>query len=624
VTLRQSTIVLATVCLIVGTGLAVFRVRINQSAAYRIPQTIVVEAVYPGADARTVADTVAAPFEQQVNGIENLLSMSSLSTNDGRYRLQLEFATGSNLDTAQVLVQNRITLAIPVLPQLVQQEGVQIRKKSSEPLLLIGLTSPGDRHDDVYLGNYATNPIKDELARVPGISDISLIGKRNVRVQVLLDADKLEKHQLTAEQMVDALSPASLIGQPPALHGPPLTITMPGSVTEPKHIEKVILKAFPNGEILRLCDVARVELTRNETGDSSATLNGHPAVVLSLYPISGTSPLQVSQAVADKVAELRAHLPDGIRLETIFDFAPSVDSKHPPTSSEHLVIDVGLAENTTAKRASQVLERAAEVVQHLSGVQDVLTLSEHPFSFPSEGSCLIVRLSSTKQHESDRQLTANAVRDKLQSQFPDATFRISLPSLSSGFPVYGFPIDMVIENRGELDDEEFFKRLDALSGAMTQSAKFMDVMVGTGPRLVSSLHFEIDRVKCTALEVDVNTAFKTVQAAIGPGVVSPINKFDSKWSFGIRLSPAILASAPDLVKLQVKNQKGQIIPLATVISVRQVTSPMVIARHNLYRSERITANRAAEVSLNEARSLCEHLAAQELEPQQLKLVWRTP
>ncbi len=154
-----------------------------EPASYNAPLVISVQAFYPGANAQTVADTVAAPIEEQINGVEHMLSMSSQSASDGSYMLLVTFEAGTDLDTALVLVQNRASLALPVIPALVQQAAITVHKKSPEPLVLVSLTSPDNKFDDLFLSNYATISVKDELARVPGVSDIVLFGQRNHRMR---------------------------------------------------------------------------------------------------------------------------------------------------------------------------------------------------------------------------------------------------------------------------------------------------------------------------------------------------------------------------------------------------------------------------------------------------------
>jgi multidrug efflux pump subunit AcrB len=169
------------------------------------PPNVSVSAVYPGASAKDVAGAVAAPIEQQVNGVEGMLYMSSSCTNDGGYSLTVTFQHGVNLDMAQVLVQNRVSLAVPMLPDVIKQTGVSVRKRSPDVLMGIAITSPGARYDQLYLSNYATMRIRDELIRIEGVSDIRMMGQRNYSMRVWLDPAALSARNMTAGDVVAAI-----------------------------------------------------------------------------------------------------------------------------------------------------------------------------------------------------------------------------------------------------------------------------------------------------------------------------------------------------------------------------------------------------------------------------------
>src|SRR3954466_9045360 len=215
------------------------------------PPTVQVTASYPGANTQTVRDTVAAPIEAQVSGVEGMLYMSSTSTNDGTYRLTVTFKQGMDSDMAQVLVQNRVSLALPVIPPLVQNEGITVKKLSPSTLLIVNLVSPDDSHDAAFLSNYATIYVKDELGRLDGVAGITYLGQRDYSLRAWLDPDRLAALKLGAMDVVSAIAQqntpaaAGQIAPPPADRAQQfqLTINTKGRLTEPEEFGAIIVKA---------------------------------------------------------------------------------------------------------------------------------------------------------------------------------------------------------------------------------------------------------------------------------------------------------------------------------------------------------------------------------------------
>src|SRR5882672_6568298 len=201
-------------------GIALFTLPVTQYPEIT-PPTVEVSAVYPGANAQVVADTVAAPIEQQVNGVEKMLYMSSQCTNDGSYSLTVTFQNGVDLNMAQVLVQNRVALAQPILPDLVKRRGVTVKKKSPSVLMIVNLYSPDGSRKNLYLSNYATIQLKDELSRLDGVGDVTYLGQRDYSMRVWLDPKKMQSRSLTASDVITAIQQqnaqvaAGQLGQPP-------------------------------------------------------------------------------------------------------------------------------------------------------------------------------------------------------------------------------------------------------------------------------------------------------------------------------------------------------------------------------------------------------------------------
>ncbi len=297
------------------------------------PPTVEVSAYYPGANAQVVADTVAAPIEQQVNGVENMMYMSSQCTNDGTYTLTVTFRPDVNVDLnmAQVLVQNRESLAEPILPDLVKRRGVAVKKKSPSILMIVNVFSPDGSRDNLYLSNYATIQLRDELARLDGVGDITYIGQRNYSMRVWLDPEKMSFRGLSSSDVVNTISEQNIqvaagqLGQPPVPRGQAfqLPITTLGRLKDPEQFANMILKTDAQGGVVRLRDVGRIELGA-QGYDQACTLDGKPTVALSVYQRPGSNALDTAEAVRQKMLELKDRFPEGVDYAIAYDTTPFI------------------------------------------------------------------------------------------------------------------------------------------------------------------------------------------------------------------------------------------------------------------------------------------------------------
>jgi hydrophobic/amphiphilic exporter-1 (mainly G- bacteria), HAE1 family len=291
-----------------------------------VPPTVQVTTRYPGASAATLMDTVALPIEQQVNGVENMIYMQSMSASDGSYTLTVTFKIGTDLDSAQILVQNRVSAALSSLPVAVQEQGVTVQKRSTAVLLFVTLTSSDDRYDSLYLANYATINLRDELSRLPGVGNVNVFGAGQYSMRIWLDPEKLKARSLNAQDVVQALQQqsqevtAGQVGMPPTPPGVDFqyTIDLQGRLTDVAQFEDVIVKTGDNGQITRVRDVGRVELGA-QTYSQTFTLSGKQAAGIGIYQLPGANALQVEQAVKAKMAELRRAFPQGLQDSIPFD-----------------------------------------------------------------------------------------------------------------------------------------------------------------------------------------------------------------------------------------------------------------------------------------------------------------
>lgn len=290
------------------------------------PPTVKISAVYPGADARTIAETVAAPIEQEVNGVEGMIYMSSVSANDGSMNLTVTFAPGTDLDTANVLTQNRVAVAEARLPEEVKRQGVTVKKQSTDVVMYIGFSSPQGTWNDEFLSNFVNQRIKDEIARVPGVGNVQVFGAGQFSMRVWLDPQRLRTYGITASDAVDAIRQQNRqvaggrVGGAPAVDGVAYeyTVNVPGRLSEIGEFESIVVKTAPDGRLIRLRDVARIELGADSYSLSSQ-LNGEPSATIAIYQIPGSNIIQVADGVQAKLAELRPSFPDDLVPTIIYD-----------------------------------------------------------------------------------------------------------------------------------------------------------------------------------------------------------------------------------------------------------------------------------------------------------------
>ena len=290
------------------------------------PPTVQITTTYPGASAEIVATTVATPIEQEVNGVEDMLYMSSQSTNSGVLALTITFKPGTNLDKAQVLVQNRVALAEPKLPEEVRRQGISVKKRSPDLSLVVNLISPDKRYDSVYLSNYALLQIKDSLARIKGVGEIIVFGARDYSMRLWLNPEKIAARNLTASDVINAVREQNLqvaagtIGQQPTPEATDFqyTVSTLGRLMEAEQFADIVLKQGPDGQITRLKDVARIEMGAKDY-NSGLFLDGEQSVGLALFQLPGSNALETKKAVVAAMEKLKTHFPAGLDYLLVYD-----------------------------------------------------------------------------------------------------------------------------------------------------------------------------------------------------------------------------------------------------------------------------------------------------------------
>src|SRR5215467_802638 len=316
--------VLSLIILIVG-GIAQFRLPVAEYPEIA-PPTVNVTATYPGASAEVIAQTVATPLEQEINGVDDMLYISSQSTGDGLLSINVVFKPGVVVDQAQVLVQNRVAVAQPRLPEDVQRLGIVVRKASPDLMMVVHMVSPDGSRDQQYISNYATLYVKDVLARVEGVGNVQVFGARDYSMRVWLDPARVAAHNMTAGEVVAAIRAANLqvaagaVNQAPATSpgGFTLSVQTLGRLTDPSEFGNIVLRAEPDGSFTRLRDVARIELGAQDYTQNSY-LDNKNAVALGIFQRPGSNALATADGIKAAMEDLKKNFPPGLSYDVVYN-----------------------------------------------------------------------------------------------------------------------------------------------------------------------------------------------------------------------------------------------------------------------------------------------------------------
>ncbi|MEY9658733.1 multidrug efflux pump [Bradyrhizobium ottawaense] len=291
-----------------------------------VPPSVLVRATYPGANPKVIAETVATPIEEQINGVENMLYMSSQATTDGAMTLTVTFRLGTDPDKATQLVQNRVQQAEPRLPAVVRQLGIVTKKSSPDLTMVVHLLSPNGRYDMTYLRNYAVLNVKDRLARIDGVGDVQLYGAGDYSMRVWVDPQKAAEHGLTASDIVKSIqaqnveAAAGVVGSSPNVQGIDLQLSVnaEGRLSSEEQFGDIVVKTGTRGEVVRLRDVARIELGASQYGLRSL-LDNKQAVAIPIFQAPGSNALQISDNVRATMAEIKKNMPEGVSYQIVYD-----------------------------------------------------------------------------------------------------------------------------------------------------------------------------------------------------------------------------------------------------------------------------------------------------------------
>lgn len=538
-----------------------------------------VEAVYSGASAEVVSDVVRRPIEQQINGVEKLRLMRSRCTSDGKYTLALAFGRGVDLKVMQVLVQNRVNLAMPALPEMVNKAGVSVKRGTSGALAIVTLSSLDGERDRLFLTNYANIQIKDELSHLSGVSDVTLLGQSDYRLLIQLDPDRLAALGLSTAEVTRTIEKQK-----------------EGGGLAAEELSDLILKADGAGRIVRLRDVANLERGA-DVERSWVSFDGQPVAALVVHSNGEIDPRKVRSSLRDVLSQLRQRLPKGLDLTAAFDFT---------SDTERLLLDLDLPAASSLERIGKVLDRCQALLRQLPGVRDVLAMSENPFDLFGGGPCILIALTPVQHRKTSRDQIARTIRTKFGA-INEFSMRLRDLSAPGRPPHFGYPIDLAVRGP-ELERVREFAT--ELAGQLSKDKKLTDVWANSDstPRLQRTV--DIDRAAAATRGVSLDDIRLTLRVQVGPVYVNDFVRFGRTWRVQVQAKHGSSDWVKDLRKFKVRNSRGQMIPLNTLVKVRETEGPATVDFLDFWPMVEITANPASSVKLDQARKLCEKLAVE--------------
>ena len=543
---------------------------------------------YPGANAQVVADTVLAPLVEQIDGAEGLERLEAEARNDGSCVIVARFGPKTTPATALVLVQNRVALATPVLPELCKRGGVTVRRGDLRtfPTHWVAITSPNGSHNALYLSNFATIQVLDELRRLPGVTDARQVSANDYSMRVWIDPEKMAARGLTASDVVAAVREqnvqvaAGQIGQPPTPAGQAFqfTLTTQGKLSSAEEFGSVVVRTGADGKVTYLKDVARLELGSNS--DGFATVNGRPAALLAV-----TADKPVGEAIQKKLASLDK-LPSDVQLELALD-----STSDAPTA----VVELRLPDAASRERTRAVTARAEKILRGLRGQPGCIAFSAQDAN---------VSLVLVKLPRANPPTTADIHRALAEIQ--EAAVRVSDLTRQAR----PFPVRLALTDTGNRGRELLHKLADAVAKRLTDEGLVTDAAVE--PRDgVPQLTVDIDRTKLKSLGVAMADVTTTLETYLGGLYVNDFNKFGRTWQVQIQADGKFRTTADDLKKLQVRDKDGKMVPLGSFVALRDAAGPVAVYWVGLSPALRITADPPAGKSAAAVAAKCIELVAAE-------------
>lgn len=555
----------------------------SASAADPTTGVIRITATYPGADAKTIDETILARLFQQINGVEGATRIESEARNDGTGTVTVYFEPKTDLNLAQVMVQSRANLALPVLPAPCQQLGMPVRKLSAgPPAYWLALTSADNTHDAAFLGAYATIHLKDELARIPGVADVRVVGVGEFGVRVLLKPDRLAAYKVTAGDVVNSLRRQNAQVAAGAVGGEVLqqTVTASGRLTRSDQFANVILKASPNGEVLRLKDVARVESGVEMGG--FVRVDGKPAALIAVTAWPG-------RVTADKFYKIEAigDLPPGMRFDVVADRA----------ADRLLEVEVRLPPSASLERTEKVVERATELIRGRPGKPGTVAFTE---SREPNSATIFVKVAAKGGP------TAADVEGAL-AVIPDAVIRVD--SVQPGGEA--FPIRLALTDSGEQGEERLAELADRVVTRLAKDAGVTEVAAFPGP---AAPHFtvKLDRDKCATLGVELDDIFTTLQTTLSGVHATEFSKFGRTCRVTVQAEPRPARRIEDLTQLKVRSGAGDMVSLDKMLTIRKNLASPAVVRVNGFRAVIFTATPEGGKTAEEVAARCVKLAQEGL------------